>query len=67
MKKRSILATLPAVFSLNAKSNYSRFLVRDGAAGMMRDAWAGIGRRLDGATRQVGKEADGQAKKPEAT
>lgn len=66
MKKRSVLSTIPEVFSLNAKSDYRRFVVRDGASGMMRDAWISIGSRLNAAIHKVGKEANGQAKKTEA-
>lgn len=66
MKKRSIISTIPEVFSLNAKSDYSRFVVREGANGMMRDRWIAIGNRLNASAQKVGKEANGQAQKTEA-
>jgi hypothetical protein len=66
MKKRSVISTVPEVFSLSAKSDYSRFVVRDGASGMMRDTWISIGNRLNTAIHKVGKEANGQAQKTEA-
>ena len=43
--KQKILLAIPTVFSLRS-SDYSSFVVHDGASQMMRDAWAGIGRRL---------------------
>lgn len=64
--ERSVISTIPSVFSLSSKADYSHFVIRDGAEGMMRETWASIGERLDAAISKVGKESNGQTQNTES-
>lgn len=66
MKKRTVLSSIPEVFSLKPSGGYGRFVPREGAAGMMRDQWAAIGQRLTRASDTVGTDSRVQAQKTEA-
>lgn len=62
--KYSLLDAFSEVFSLQPNSDYSRFVPKGGAAGMMRDQWQAIGQRLEQAAIKVGKnETHGAQKK----
>lgn len=62
MSGKSIFSALTGLFSLNRRGNYSRFIPRDGANGLMRDTWSGIGLRLAEAAQKIGNEANEKAK-----
>lgn len=61
-----MLKTLPTIFSLRRGSDYSDYTEYSGfrapgsAAEMMRDNWAGIGRRMQAAIDKVGRDVDTQ-------
>jgi hypothetical protein len=56
--KNKVLKAMPQVFSLNANSDYSRFVVRGGAAGMMHDTWVSVGKRLNNSMNKVAADVD---------
>ncbi len=64
--RRSVISTIPSVFSLPSKADYSHFVIRDGAEGMMRDTWTSIGERLNTAISKVEKDSNGQTQNTEA-
>lgn len=65
MTMSRLLEALPEVFSLRG-DDYSRFVVRGGAAQMMRDTWAGVGSHMHGAVAKVGGQALERKKKDHA-
>lgn len=58
-----LLKAFPAVFSLRPSSDYSEFLVHKTAGEIMRDNWVGVGRRMDGAIKKVGRDVEKQKNK----
>ena len=54
--KNKISGAFPVVFSLAANSDYSQFVVASRPAVAMRNNWVGVGKRLQQATIQVGKD-----------
>lgn len=57
-----VLTALPKVFSLRG-NDYGRFVVKGGAAQMMRDNWAGVGAHMNGAIAAVGGQVQQEIKK----
>lgn len=59
MKKR-VIPTIPEVFSLRG-NDYSQFVVRGGASGMIRQTWSTMGNRLRNAAAEVGRNGQKKA------
>lgn len=61
-----LLKAFPGVFSLRPSSDYSDyteyggFRIHQNAAEMMRENWAGIGRRMEAAIDKVGRDVEQQ-------
>lgn len=60
--KMRVLNSIPEVFSLRG-NDYGRFVVKGGAAQMMRDSWAGVGAHMTQAVTKVGAQVAQQNKK----
>jgi hypothetical protein len=60
--KTRVLKAIPEVFSLRG-NDYGRFVVKGGAAQMMRDSWAGVGAHMSQAVAKVGAQVVQQNKK----
>lgn len=60
--KTRVLKAIPEVFSLRG-NDYGRFVVKGGAAQMMRDSWAGVGVHMNQAITKVGTQVAQQNKK----
>ncbi|NHZ95305.1 hypothetical protein [Massilia sp. CCM 8734] len=64
-----LLKAFPGVFSLRPSSDYSEYgeyggvRIHQSAAEMMRDNWAGIGRRMEAAIDKVGLDVEQQKNK----
>ncbi len=59
--KTRVLKAIPEVFSLRG-NDYSRFVVKGGAARMMCDTWAGVGAHMNQAVTKVGAQVAQQKK-----
>jgi|GEM_PF-5672056 len=57
MKRKSTLRAMPEIFSVLPHGGYGRFMVKEGAIGMMRENWAQIGSRLSNSIEKVTRDS----------
>lgn len=63
--KRKLLRNIPTVFSLQANSDYSKFVVYASASEMMYDTWVNLGKRLNQSIVEVGRDVEKESKQLE--
>ena len=53
--RKKVLVTIPEIFSLRG-NDYSHFVIKGGAAELLRNNWTGVGVRMNNAVAKVGQD-----------